>query len=55
MTSIEIEVGVRDTMYVVPKFDPSVLIEMRGDNVLVMEIVQYLKGFTSSAGEIEMK
>lgn len=66
MTTIEIELGVQDRSYLIepgvqdrsyliPKFDPSVHIEIRGDHPLVMEVLQHLDKFTSSSGQIEVK
>lgn len=55
MSETEIQLGVQDRMYTVPKFDPGVVITIRGDHALSMEVLQYLKEFTSPAGPIEVK
>lgn len=57
MTTIEIELGVPDRSYHIPKikFDPGVHIEIRGDHALAMELLAYLEKFESSAGQIEVK
>lgn len=55
MTTIEIELGVRDTMYSVLHLDPSVYIEIREDHALAQEFLEYLEKFESPAGQIEVR
>ena len=55
MSEISIELGVQDSLYTLPSFNPGVVITIRGDHALSLEVLAYLEEFTSPAGTIEVK
>ena len=52
MSEIGIEIGVPDRVHTVPKLDPKVVVTIRGDHSLVMEVLQHLEEFASPSGDI---
>ena len=55
MSEIKIDLGVQDSTYTVPMFDPGVTITIRGNHALSLEVLEYLEEFTSPAGPIKVK